>query len=127
MIQKGSYLTVADNSGAKKVSCIHIYTSKKKVAKIGDLILVSIKALRASKRLKLKIKKGEICKAVILRSYLHLAGSRIYASTVAFFENSVILLDKQNKLIGSRIIGPVPKIFRYTKYSRISSLAPGVL
>jgi large subunit ribosomal protein L14 len=127
MIQKGSYLNVSDNSGAKKVSCIHIYESKKKVAKVGDIILVSIKALRSSKRLKLKIKKGEIYKALVLRSKMYLLNNCIYSTQVSFFENSVILLDKKNKLIGSRVIGPVPKFFKYTKYSRICSLASGVI
>ena len=67
MIHIGTNLTISDNSGARKARCIKICKSKKKSAGIGDLILISVQSLRSSKKSTIKVKKGDICKAVILR------------------------------------------------------------
>jgi large subunit ribosomal protein L14 len=125
MIQKGTFLNVSDNSGAKKVCCLHIYKSRGNCAKIGDLILVSIKALRSSKRSKSKVKKGEIYKALIIRTKYFINKPRIINSCgfIGFSENSVVLLDKKNKTVGTRLMGPVLKQFKFTKYSRIISIS----
>ena len=126
MVQKGTFLKVIDNSGAKKVCCIHIVKGyRKRYAFIGDLVIVSVKSLRSKRRLFSRIKKGEVLKALIIRTKRNLAS---YSSeSLEFFENSVILLNAQNKLIGTRIFGAIPKFFRNTKYLRIMSLASGFI
>lgn len=126
MIQKGTFLKVIDNSGAKQVCCIHIIKGyRKRYAFSGDLVVVSVKSLRSKRRLFSRIKKGEVVKALIIRTKRNLIS---YSSdSLEFFENSVILLNAQNKLIGTRIFGAIPKSFRNTKYLRIMSLASGFI
>ena len=127
MIQKGTYLNVQDNSGARLVQCIKISKGyKSRYSYIGDLILVSIKKLRTKRRLLSKVKKGQICKALIIRTKtkFKLLNNGNFQS---FTENSVVLLNKQNKLIGTRIFGLVPKKLRYTKFFRLISLSSGVI
>ena len=128
MIQKGTFLNISDNSGAKKVCCLHVYKNKKKIAKTGDLILVSIKTLRSKKRLKSKVKKGELYKALVIRTkyFQNNVKSRITFS-MSFLENSVILLDRKYKLVGTRIVGPISKEFKMTKYSRIMSISSNII
>jgi large subunit ribosomal protein L14 len=124
MVQVGSTVNVIDNCGAKKAYCIRIIqNSKKKSAHIGDLILVVVKALRKKRRSFSKVKKGEIYTALIVRTKKKMG----YPFSDEFFslENSVVLLNKQQKFVGTRIFGPIPKIFRSTKYMRIFSLSSG--
>jgi large subunit ribosomal protein L14 len=125
MVQKGTFLGVCDNSGAKRVCCVHIYKQKQLSAKIADMILVSIKTLRSSKRSKLKIKKGEIHKALIIRTKGFKSKKNVINPyrAINFSDNAVILLDKKYKLIGTRIMGPILKRFKSTKYSRIISIS----
>jgi|JI91814CRNA_FD_contig_81_421020_length_737_multi_5_in_0_out_0_1 large subunit ribosomal protein L14 len=126
MIQKGTYFKVVDNSGAKKACCIHVSGGyRKRYGKTGDVIVVSIKSLRAKRREVSKIKKGDVVKALIVKTKVFRPSYSNEA--VSFFENSVVLLNPQNKLLGTRIFGPIEKFFRYTKYLRILSLASGVL
>ena len=106
---------------------MHIYKNKKKIANIGDLILVSIKTLRSKKRAKSKVKKGELYKALIVRTKCFRNKAELSFCSVSFFENSVILLDKKHKLIGTRIIGPVSKHFKSTKFSRLVSISSALL
>jgi len=108
------------------VCCIHIIKGyRKRYAFSGDLIIVSVKSLRSKRRLFSRIKKGEVVKALIIRTKRNLIS---YSSdSLEFFENSVILLNAQNKLIGTRIFGAIPKSFRNTKYLRIMSLASGFI
>ena len=74
MVQKGTFLKVIDNSGAKKVCCIHIVKGyRKRYAFIGDLVIVSVKSLRSKRRLFSRIKKGEVLKALIIRTKRNLA------------------------------------------------------
>ena len=124
MIQVGTTLNVIDNSGAKKVYCIRIIKgSNKRYAYLGDSILVVVKTLRKKRRALSKVKKGEIHNALIVRTKT----KKSYCFSDSFFslENSVILLNKQQKFIGTRIFGALPKIFRYTKYMRALSLSAG--
>lgn len=127
MIQKGTYLNVVDNSGAKKVSCIHLYGGyRKRYGNTGNIILVSVKSLRKKKKEQLKVKKGEVVKALIVKTKIYKPNYSNESTT--FFENSVILLNKQtNKLIGSRIFTSIEKKFRLTKYLRILSICSGVI
>ena len=126
MIQVGTLLSVVDNSGAKKVRCIKVYPGyKRRYAFIGDLITVSIYSIRKRRRLTSKTRKGEIHKALVVRTK---SGLRFASGeSLAFFENSVVLIGKQNKFIGTRVLGALPVYFRYTKYLRILSIANGTL
>ena len=120
MIQVGTELKVVDNSGAKKAYCIKVLatSSNNKIAKLGTFILVVIKALRKQKsKSKLKVKKGEIVKALVIRT------KNFNKNNIYFFENAVVLYSKQMKLIGTRIFGPILKSFRYTKHLRVTLIS----
>ena len=127
MIQIGSCLNIIDNSGAKTAKCIHVITKHKaKYASIGDIILVSVKKVRKKRRDPTKISKGKIFKALILRVKLPI--KNIAYGRVRFLENSGILLNRQtNKLIGTRILGPITSSFRYNKFSRLLILSSGII
>lgn len=122
MIQVESRMGVADNSGAKEVLCIKVLGgSKRRYARIGDVIVVTIK--KAIPRG--KVKKGEIHKAVIVRTKSPM--KRIDGMQIAFDRNAVVLIDKQCEPIGSRIFGPVTRELKKAGYMKIISLAPEVL
>ena len=122
MIQMQSVLSVADNSGAKKVQCIKVVGgSKRKYAGIGDVIVVSVKdALPNS-----KVKKGDVHQAVIVRTAKEIA--RNDGSYIRFDGNAAVLIDAQKNPIGTRIFGPVARELRAKSYVKIISLAPEVL
>jgi len=122
MIQTTTVLDVADNSGAKKVACIKVLGgTKKRYATIGDVIVVSVKeALENS-----KVKKGEVARAVIVRTKRELKrpdGSYIKSDT-----NSAVMVTKEGEPVGTRIFGPVARELRAKKFMKIISLAPEVL
>ena len=126
MIQVGSYLNVIDNSGAKKVACIRINaSSKKRYATVGENIVVSVKSLRSKRRIFSKVKKGEMFNALIIRTKK--SKNEFFSNNYSFLQNSVILLTRQNKLIGTRVFGSIPKGFRFTKYMRLMSIASGTV
>tara|TARA_X000000368_G_C22620972_1_gene532212 strand:- start:67 stop:435 length:369 start_codon:yes stop_codon:yes gene_type:complete len=122
MIQMQSNLFVADNSGARKIQCIKVLGgSKRRFASIGDIIVVSIKdAIPRG-----KVKKGEVFKAVIVRTKKDF--SRPDGTTIRFDKNAAVLLDKQEEPIATRIFGPVTRELRTKKFMKIISLAPEVL
>jgi len=122
MIQMQSNLFVADNSGARRVQCIKVLGgSKRRFASIGDIIVVSIKDAIP----RAKVKKGEVFKAVIVRTTK--AFSRSDGSSIKFDKNAAVLLDKQEEPIATRIFGPVTRELRTKKFMKIISLAPEVL
>ena len=122
MIQMQSNLFVADNSGAKKIQCIKVLGgSKRRFASIGDIIVVSIKDAIP----RAKVKKGEVFKAVIVRTSKEF--TRNDGSTIRFDKNAAVLLDKQEEPIATRIFGPVTRELRTKKFMKIISLAPEVL
>ena len=122
MIQMQSNLFVADNSGAKKIQCIKVLGgSKRRVASIGDIIVVSIKDAIP----RAKVKKGEVFKAVIVRTSKEF--TRNDGSTIRFDKNAAVLLDKQEEPVATRIFGPVTRELRTKKFMKIISLAPEVL
>jgi len=124
MIQTGSYLNVIDNSGAKTVCCIKVTPGyQRRVAGEGDIIIVSVKSLRTKRRVTSKVKRGEIYRALIVRTKK--LKKKFLGDKIGFLENSVILLNKQNKVIGTRILGVISRAFRYTKYLKIVFLAAG--
>lgn len=122
MIQMQTVLNVADNSGARRVSCIRVVgASNKKYANIGDVIIGSIKeAIPES-----KVKKGEVIRAVVVRTVK--STKRTDGSHIKFDENSVVIINKDNEPIGTRIFGPVARELRAKRFMRIISLAPEVL
>ena len=122
MIQAETVLDVADNSGARKVLCIKVLGgSKRKYASVGDVIVVSIKEAIPNA----KVKKGEIAKAVIVRTKKEV--SRQDGSYIRFDSNSAVLVDKDNEPVGTRIFGPVARELREKNFMKIVSLAPEVL
>src|SRR5256712_2769002 len=122
MIQMRTVLDVADNSGARKVQCIKVLGgSKRKYASIGDIIVVSVKEAIPNA----KVKKGEVMKAVVVRTAKEIGRSDgIY---IRFDNNSAVLIDNQKEPIGTRIFGPVARELRAKKFMKIISLAPEVL
>ena len=122
MIQMQSNLFVADNSGAKKIQCIKVLGgSKRRFASIGDIIVVSIKDAIP----RAKVKKGEVFKAVIVRTSKEF--TRNDGSTIRFDKNAAVLLDKQEEPVATRIFGPVTRELRAKKQMKIISLAPEVI
>ena len=122
MIQMQSNLFVADNSGARTIQCIKVLGgSKRRSASIGDIIVVSIKdALPRA-----KVKKGDVYKAVIVRTSKDF--KRPDGSAIRFDKNAAVLLDKQEEPIATRIFGPVTRELRSKKFMKIISLAPEVI
>ena len=122
MIQMQSKLFVADNSGARTIQCIKVLGgSKRRTASIGDIIVVSIKdALPRA-----KVKKGDVYKAVIVRTSKDF--KRPDGSAIRFDKNAAVLLDKQEEPIATRIFGPVTRELRSKKFMKIISLAPEVI
>lgn len=122
MIQMQSILDVADNSGAKKVMCIKVLGgSHHMIAHLGDVIVVSIKSALPNG----KVKKGEVHRAVIVRTKT--GKRRIDGSNIKFASNAVVLLNKQGEPIGTRVFGPVTRELRAKKFLKIVSLSPEVL
>jgi large subunit ribosomal protein L14 len=122
MIQTESTLQVADNSGARKVSCIKVLGgSRRKYASVGDIIVVSVKEAIPNAR----VKKGEVRKAVVVRTAKGIG--RLDGTYIKFDENAAVLIDNQNEPIGTRIFGPVARELRARRFMKIISLAPEVL
>lgn len=122
MIQQESVIDVADNSGAKKVMCIKVLGgSKKRIASIGDIVVVVVKSALPSAR----VKKGQICKAVLVRVKSNY--QRADGSYITFDKNAVVLVDAKGEPIGTRVFGPVVRELRKFKMTKILSLAPEVL
>ncbi len=122
MIQMRSILGVADNSGAKKVSCIKVIgASNKLFALIGDIVIVNVKEAVIDA----KVKKGEVTRAVVVRTRKETR--RPDGSYIRFDENSVVIINKDNEPVGTRIFGPVARELRAKKFMKIISLAPEVL
>ena len=122
MIQMQTKLDVADNSGAKRVQCIKVLGgSKRMLANIGDIIVVAVKDVVPRG----KIKKGEVKKAVIVRTAYPIR--REDGSYINFDNNSCVLLTNNNEPLGTRIFGPVARELRSRNFTKICSLAPEVL
>src|SRR3989441_9768103 len=122
MIQAQTILDVADNSGARKVMCIKVLGgSRRRYASVGDVIVVSVREAIPNA----KVKKGEIAKAVIVRTAKEIG--RADGSYIRFDTNSSVLIDNQMEPIGTRIFGPVARELRAKKFMKIISLAPEVL
>jgi len=121
MIQKESYLIVADNSGAKEVQCIHIIGStRKRYARIGDTIKCAVKKAIPGGT----VKKGEVVTAVIVRTRKEFR--REDGSYIRFGDNAAVIV-KDKEPVATRIFGPIARELRPRGYAKIISLAPEVL
>jgi large subunit ribosomal protein L14 len=122
MIQMQTRLDVADNSGARSVMCIKVLGgSRRKYATIGDIIVVSVKDASPNS----KVKKGDIMKAVIVRTAKEI--NRKDGSYIRFDNNSAVLINNNNEPVGTRIFGPVARELRAKSFMKIISLAPEVI
>jgi large subunit ribosomal protein L14 len=121
MIQEYTMLSVADNSGAKKVMCFRVLGGAKKYAGIGDIIVVTVKEAIPGGT----VKKSEICKAVVVRTKS--ATKRKDGSVIRFSDNAAVIINEQNEPRGTRIFGPVARELRERQFMKIISLAPEVL
>jgi large subunit ribosomal protein L14 len=117
MIQQQTILKVSDNSGAKTVKCIKVLSgTKRKYAKLGDIIIVSIQQLRNKSKKTSKVKKKEVYKALIIRTKTNSKKSNNFKTL--FDENSVALINKQENPIGTRITGPILKKLKKKKLKK---------
>ena len=122
MIQQESRLNVADNTGAKQVLCIKVLGgSRKRYAKVGDIIVITIKKAIPNSALK----KGEIHKAVVVRT--NKETKRNDGSYIRFDDNAVVLINDQKEPRGTRVFGPVARELREKQFMKILSLAPEVI
>ena len=122
MIQMQSTLSVADNSGARKLCCIKVLgRSKRKYAGIGDIVVCSVKEAMPNS----KVKKGDVVRAVIVRTAKEV--NRPDGSYIRFDVNSAVVVSAAGEPVGTRIFGPVARELRAKRFMKIVSLAPEVL
>jgi len=122
MIQMQTRVTVADNSGAKELMCIKVLGgTRRRYAHIGDVIVATVKAAQPDSN----VKKGEVVRAVIVRTKAKIA--RKDGSKLRFDSNSVVIIDAQLNPRGTRIFGPVARELREKDFMKIISLAPEVV
>lgn len=122
MIRQESILQVADNSGAKSLLCIRVLGgTRKKYARIGDIITVSVKVAMPGG----VVKKGQVTKAVVVRTRKEIR--RKDGSYIRFDENAAVIINENKEPVGTRIFGPVARELRDKKFMKIISLAPEVL
>ena len=122
MIQEQSMLTIADNSGSRRVMCIKVLGgSKRRYAHVGDVIKVAIKEAIPTG----KVKKGSVADAVVVRTRKDI--KREDGSSIRFDDNAAVLINTQKQPIGTRIFGPVSRELRSKDFMKIISLAPEVI
>ncbi|MBR2671943.1 MAG: 50S ribosomal protein L14 [Mogibacterium sp.] len=122
MVQQQSYLRVADNTGAKEIMCIRVLGgSRRRYARVGDVIVASVKKTTVGG----SVKKGDVVKAVVVRSTHKLR--RADGSYIRFDENAAVIINDDKNPVGTRIFGPVARELREKNYTKILSLAPEVL
>ena len=122
MIQTQTILEIADNSGARKVMCIKVLGgSKRRYARVGDIIKVATKEAIPTGR----VKKGQVAEAVVVRTKKDI--KREDGSSIRFDDNAAVLVNTQKQPIGTRIFGPVSRELRSKDFMRIISLAPEVI
>ena len=122
MIQPQTRLKVADNTGAKEIMCIRVLGgSFRRSGGIGDIIVASVKSAISGG----KVKKGDVVKAVIVRT--HFPVRRNDGSVVVFDDNAAVIIDEQKQPVGTRIFGPIARELRDKDFGKIISLAPEVL
>lgn len=122
MIQMGTVLDVADNSGAKRIFCIHVIGgSSGQYGRVGDIITASVKEASPDGT----VRKGQVIRAVIVRT--RSASRRKDGSYIRFDTNSAVLINETKEPVGTRVFGPVGRELREKRFMKIVSLAPEVL
>src|SRR5258708_35403095 len=122
MIQQETELEVADNTGAKRVRCFKVLGgTRKRYAGVGDIIVCSVQEADP----KGVVKKGEVVKAVIVRTKSYIR--RDDGSLLRFYDNSCVIIDEKNNPKGTRIFGPVAREVREKGFIKITSLAPALI
>jgi large subunit ribosomal protein L14 len=122
MIQTQSILEVADNSGAKRVQCIHVLGgTRRRYARLGDIIVVAVKEALPDGT----VKKGTVQKAVVVRVKKEMRRSD--GTYIRFDQNAAVIINNQKEPVGTRIFGPVARELRWKEFTKIISLAPEVL
>jgi large subunit ribosomal protein L14 len=121
MIYPQTMLTVADNTGAKKVMCIRVLGGSKKYAKIGDTIIAVVKEAIPN----MPVKRSDVVRAVIVRTKKSIR--RPDGMYIRFDDNAAVIVNTDNNPRGTRVFGPVAREIRDKNYSKIVSLAPEVL
>ena len=125
MIQQRTVLKVSDNSGAKTARCLKVLGGfKKKYAKLGDIIVISVQQLRNKSKKTSKVKKKEIYKALIIRTKTKYRKKTGYENF--FKENAISLLNKQGNPIGTRIIGPMSRDLKKKNLQKFISISAGL-
>jgi len=126
MIQQESILKVADNSGAKTVKCIKVLGGfKKRYANLGDIIVISVQQLRNKSKNTSKVLKGGVFRALVVRTKKQCRKKD--GSLFLLQENAVALINKQGNPIGTRILGPIPKVLKKKKFVKFVSLSVGLI
>jgi len=121
MIQPQTYLTVADNSGGRKIMCIRVLGSRKRYAEVGDIIIGVIKEAAPN----MPVKRSDVVRAVVVRTKKTI--QRKDGLFIRFDDNAAVLINKDNNPRGTRVFGPIAREIRDKDFSRIASLAPEVL
>ena len=122
MVQPQTILKVADNTGAKTIMCIRVLGgSLRKFGSVGDVIVASVKSATPGG----VVKKGDVVKAVIIRTTKQI--NRVDGSHIKFDDNAAVIIDKEKQPKGTRIFGPVARELRERDYNKIINLAPEVL
>jgi large subunit ribosomal protein L14 len=126
MIQQRTILKVSDNSGAKTVRCLKVLGGfKKKYAKSGDFIVVSVQQLRNKSKTNSKVKKHDVYQALVIRDKV--GYKKLNGFHYVFFENAVALMNKQGNPIGTRIIKPIPKTLKKKKFQKFIGVSSGLI
>ena len=124
MIQSQTIFRVGDNSGARKMKCIKVLGGfRRRSAYVGDLVVGSIQNVKQHKKKKLKVKEGEVIQAVVTKTCYKTFRKNF--SRFSSKENSVVLLLNKSKPIATRVLGPVCREFRNTKFLKVASLSSG--
>lgn len=121
MIQPQTQLTVADNTGARKIMCIRVLGNNKNYASVGDVIVGVIKESIP----RMAVKRSDIVRAVVVRTRKSI--SRKNGTSICFDDNAAVLINAQNNPRGTRVFGPIAREIRDKNFSRVVSLAPEVL
>ena len=121
MIQPQTYLTVADNTGARKIMCIRILGGNRKYGRIGDVIIGVVKDASPN----MPIKRSDIVRAVVVRTRHTVR--RKDGMSIRFDDNAAVIINKENNPRGTRIFGPIAREIRDKRFTKIVSLAPEVL
>ena len=121
MIQPQTYLTVADNTGAKKVMCIRVLGNNRKYANVGDIIIGVVKESLP----RMAVKRSDIVRAVVVRTKKSIR--RQNGMLIRFDDNAAVIINKENNPRGTRVFGPIAREIRDKSFTKIVSLAPEVL